>query len=82
MFINSSGVYKHGGGRGGGEVLEHKLKSPYPPPSATGLRYGSQVRRDRGDRVYLWFSFTPKGPLIYLYPKGINQIYAPRLHLD
>ena len=55
MFINSSGVYKHGGGEGGGGERSWNISSrvPTPPPSATGLRYGSQVRRDRGDRVYL-----------------------------
>ena len=34
VFINSSVVYKLWGGEGGGGggVLEHKLKSPHPPP--------------------------------------------------
>ena len=44
VFINSSVVYKlwvGGRGGGGGGVLEHKLKSPRPPPSPPRLRSGT-----------------------------------------
>ena len=40
VFINSSVVYKTLG-EGGGGVLEHKLKSPHPPPPPLAL---GQVR--------------------------------------
>ena len=69
VFINSSVVYKlWWGGRGGVRGLEHRLKSPHPPPPLR-LGYGSTDLRMSCVTVIVLcgFSFTKNGPQITIF---------------